>query len=672
MTKLKGILTLVLLLAMLASPIAVLAVSDISGARYYGTIIVSNNSTIATNVAVNCTISTQALIDGGYLNSSANNCAVRSSGGSDIPFMPGANNTLPWGIWVGGIGQDSVQSNLLYTAESTGGEIRYFPGSDGANITDASSMEPADNFSFEVKGFINTAAGADKNLIEKGAAFATYIREAGNIVAGIDNTSNDNDLSYLVNDYAHKAAGAVFPAGATVSIEAWFYLDALSINIEAIVACGDENANWQNVRFGKASNNTFRFRLSNVPNNNYSCNWLSTDDIVATGWHLVTATYDAAATPEARVYMDGVEIAGADGGDGTNFHSPNARMTIGAMWKGAAYDYFWNGDIDEVRISDSVRTLAEHVTAYNGGVGVAFEVDGNTSSLWHFNEGAGNPADETGANDLINVGATWSTTSPVAGLSSAASVNASGVASGEHTVEVTANTTHLWMNIDGGAVEDIVALGGASVSNTADNWTIVEGEAVPYMEYYSHTVNGTLVSYIEWEYDDTTFQDSTAFNNDATPTFRTGTSDADVSAVLSSFLPIAEARAPAYALADAPDFIDADALTGNVTGTFTTVPTTGGFPLAGVITAMANATSTPPQLPLLIIAVFIILAFSLTVSATMRKYGSGSLIPKIIAITAVMGVFIGLGNFGIDDWMLYVFLVIAVAIAMASRQATWT
>jgi len=45
----------------------------------------------------------------------------------------------------------------------------------------------------------------------------------------------------------------------------------------------------------------------------------------------------------------------------------------------------------------------------------------------------------------------------------------------------------------------------------------------------------------------------------------------------------------------------------------------------------------------------------------MRRYGSGSLTPKIITITVAMGVFIGLGNFGIDDWMLYAFLVVAVA-----------
>ncbi|GAH14409.1 unnamed protein product, partial [marine sediment metagenome] len=131
------------------------------------------------------------------------------------------------------------------------------------------------------------------------------------------------------------------------------------------------------------------------------------------------------------------------------------------------------------------------------------------------------------------------------------------------------------------------------------------------------------------------------------------------------------AKAPDYVLGEAPAFID-PGITGNLTSTFTTTPQTGAFPLAGVITAVAEATETPAQLPLLIIALFTILAISLAVSAAIRRYGSGSLIVKILVITAVMGIFIALRNFGIDFWMLIVFLVISIAIAFASKQLGWT
>jgi len=36
-----------------------------------------------------------------------------------------------------------------------------------------------------------------------------------------------------------------------------------------------------------------------------------------------------------------------------------------------------------------------------------------------------------------------------------------------------------------------------------------------------------------------------------------------------------------------------------------------------------------------------------------------------------MGIFIAVGNFGIDFWMLFVFLVIAIAFAMGSKQVGW-
>jgi len=91
-----------------------------------------------------------------------------------------------------------------------------------------------------------------------------------------------------------------------------------------------------------------------------------------------------------------------------------------------------------------------------------------------------------------------------------------------------------------------------------------------------------------------------------------------------------------------------------------------------VIKALADATGTPAQLPLLIIAVFIILATSLSVSAIMRQHGSGSLLAKMVAIAALMGIFVALGNFAIDFWMILIFLIIAIAVAFASRQLGWT
>lgn len=241
-----------------------------------------------------------------------------------------------------------------------------------------------------------------------------------------------------------------------------------------------------------------------------------------------------------------------------------------------------------------------------------------------------------------------------------------GVSNGFVTFGDAVRLGMLELYVDGNLEDSVV---GASIPNTSANWTFIENNVMPYMEYHKIWIDGNLRQHITWEYD-TIFTDLSENDNDATPTFRTVSSDADVSAELVSFQPIAEAKAPDYVLGEAPAFID-EGITGNVTGTFTTTPGAGTFPLAGVITAIAKATDTPPQLPLLIIAVFIILAASLSVSAVMRRYGNGSLIVKILVIVAVMGVFIALKNFGIDFWMLVVFAIIGIALAMASRQIGW-
>jgi hypothetical protein len=205
------------------------------------------------------------------------------------------------------------------------------------------------------------------------------------------------------------------------------------------------------------------------------------------------------------------------------------------------------------------------------------------------------------------------------------------------------------------------------VPDNANNWAFVENESAMYLVDQEVTIGGSQAQYIQWEYN-SVFTDQSVNSNDATPTFRAASSDADVSANMTGFIPISEATAPDYALDASVPFIGS---TPNITSNFTTIPATGTFPLATVIASVANATGTPPQLPLLIIACFTILAGSLSMSYIMRKHGSGAIIVKIITITALMGIFVALRNFGIDFWLIVLFLILATAFAMGSRQIGW-
>jgi len=300
----------------------------------------------------------------------------------------------------------------------------------------------------------------------------------------------------------------------------------------------------------------------------------------------------------------------------------------------------WVGEIANLVVgTDDLTVSEENLLYYN-------IFPGDETDFWYLDEGTG---------------------TTITSYGSAANTGTAGAA---NTWESSIRPCQFAISVDGTS-GDSITVTAASVPDNTSGWTFLQNNVVPYMEYHWVTVNSTQVQYIDWEFSDTTFTDNSTYGNDVTPAFRTTSSDPDVTAVLSSFLPIAEARAPSFALEDAPAFIDAGALTGNVTAPFTVIPPAGTFPLAGVIVALASATATPPQLPLVWIAAFIIIAVSLTTSYFLRKYGSGSLIAKIIAITAVMGCFIAVGNFGIDDWMIYTFLVIAIALAMGSKQVGW-
>ena len=134
------VLIFALLFAILGSPLTAIA-SNISNALYYGTIVISNNSTATTNVATVANISTTNLISGGYLNATANNTVMRNSSGADVPFQPGFTDANLWSMWVPSMGADSYLTYLLYTDNSFNGEIRYFPGATGMTTSDSAGLE---------------------------------------------------------------------------------------------------------------------------------------------------------------------------------------------------------------------------------------------------------------------------------------------------------------------------------------------------------------------------------------------------------------------------------------------------------------------------------------------------------------------------------------------------
>jgi len=106
------------------------------------------------------------------------------------------------------------------------------------------------------------------------------------------------------------------------------------------------------------------------------------------------------------------------------------------------------------------------------------------------------------------------------------------VSSGEHTIKVTADATNLKLYIDT-VEEDSVALAGASVPDNANNWVLFND--IPYVNYYKHTVGGTLISHYQPEaiISGTTLPDLEGAAQNGTITF--GSNPAGLSGALGIF-----------------------------------------------------------------------------------------------------------------------------------------
>ena len=636
--KMKKRIIIIAVLAFLLLPSVALA-ATITASRWYGVITVSNNETARTNVATTTNISTENFITLGYLNASANNCAMRSSSGADVAFQPGFTSANLWSFFVPAIGDNSYLTYILYTAECTGGILNYFPAAGGMTTTDNETMELGDNFTVEQSGWVDTSAGANKTLVYKQGAFVTRL----------GGQSIRSEILY---------AGA-FPTVAAVT--------------------GGNNA-------GNSVNHTVNLTAGISPLDLILVFFGADEDPVITfpsGW---TELFQDS---QGALITFGAWYRIADGTEGATIlvTTSNAQRTAHTSYRITGYSGVPEVGVTQALITNkpdppnlapswgAVNTLWFASTAHNDG--------GETITVYPTNytngrediaaagQGCGvgtarrerNIANENPGTFTLSAAEGW--VANTIAIAPVISVTATGVSSGNITVTTTANITHLRISIDG-VPQDTVVL-TANVTNNSEAWTFVENGSMIYLEYQEFTINETQAQFIEWEYD-SIFTDQSVNDNDATPTFRGASSDLNVSANMTAFLPVAEAKAPDYVIGRGAPFFTA---TPNITGTFTTTPPVGTFPLSVAIQAVANATGMPPQLPLLTIAVFATLAASLTMSALMRRHGSGTLIGKILVIVSFLGVFIALGNFGIDFWVLIVFVIIATALAFGSRQGSW-
>jgi hypothetical protein len=236
-------------------------------------------------------------------------------------------------------------------------------------------------------------------------------------------------------------------------------------------------------------------------------------------------------------------------------------------------------------------------------------------------------------------------------------LTANGIASGEHIVNVTSDAVTVSLYVDSTLYQVAAAV---VVPDNANNWTLCQNNVMPYMDYYEHTVSGTLIA----DYDPdsiisgTTLPDEQGGDQNGAITW--GANPSGISVVFGSLTAYEDA---AVDVGEAPSEVVPEI--SEIPGMHTADdPSTMGQNvnwLNATVTNMAALTNTPVQLFWYMGAVVFIL---LMTAATMR-YTQSALLTGIalIAATALL-----VPMYILPAWIVLIAVAIALVIITMERS----
>ncbi|MDD3475007.1 MAG: LamG domain-containing protein, partial [Candidatus Dojkabacteria bacterium] len=202
----------------------------------------------------------------------------------------------------------------------------------------------------------------DSGYINNGVATGTTYNPDG-VLSGAKTFNGSSD-------YVTVSSG-IDLANKSFSIDAWAKRSSTG-SYDFFVTQGSDSTN-NGLHFGFRNTNTFTLAFWN--------NDLTTTETFTDGqWHYYTATYDAS-TNDRRIYVDGVLLAN---NTASADYQGTGNLVIGAR-RYSTY-YYYGGSLDEVRISDTVRSVDEIRQAYEVGkrthsIVVDFKADLESSNL---------------------------------------------------------------------------------------------------------------------------------------------------------------------------------------------------------------------------------------------------------------------------------------------------
>lgn len=375
--------------------------------------------------------------------------------------------------------------------------------------------------------------------------------------------------------------------------------------------------------------------------NVHSSNWKAQTFTTTSAFALTSV--DLKLTNNGGVYTLTVGLYATSGGKptGSALATDTTKSPIGVKSFDLAYEL-------------DAETMYAIVLSYSG-------PDGGRAVNWYYN--TSDVYDGGMRLDSADSGANWSGVESkdfyfvLKGKSMVNYVSATAT-SGEHTVKLSADSTNLYLYIDG-VLSDSEALDGVSVPNNDNDWVFGGDSALPYIRSAKLSVNEVLKGSWAWE-NGTTFTDLSGNDNDATPTFRIISSDLDVSASITTFNPIAPSE---YV-------IETDDSPSNIITNTPTAPdnlysemNVNHLPGANLINNMLDSSGIPQSLFWLPILFGTAAALGLLVF-----YFTRDIMIQSIATGAVLGFYGVMG--AIPFWIVIPFIFVAVSVIISRKTVS--
>jgi hypothetical protein len=152
-------------------------------AAYYVYIIVENTGPDYDQLALNFTFDVDYLVSEGFINPSGLDTRVTDASYAVLPHMMADDKIM----WVSDLEGDKATQFIFWMQQSDLDSMPVIAGNGGyVSIPDDDALEPSDVYAFGIMGYVNMAAGSDKNIIRKDDALLLSV-------------TNDEELTFAVD-----------------------------------------------------------------------------------------------------------------------------------------------------------------------------------------------------------------------------------------------------------------------------------------------------------------------------------------------------------------------------------------------------------------------------------------------------------------------------------------